>query len=128
MPPKRNITADITERMTLLKDKFEKVTRKQAALAQEQRDLADMLAALRVTLDWERTLQGTTATAAASQNGRWLGVGIGDAVRQLCNDKPKWGFKEIRDHLAESDFDFRGKRPGNAVSMALTRLKRTKKR
>lgn len=123
--PKRNITADISERMALLMGDLQKVTRRQAGLAEEQRSIEERIAALRVTLEWERTLQGTTATVAASQNGRWLGVGVRDAVLQLRDEKPNWGFKEIRDHLIESGFDFKGKRPGNAVGIVLMRMKRT---
>ena len=54
----------------------------------------------------------------------WAGISLHEAVVQLVAEHPEWGFEEVRNHLIETNFDFRSKRPGNAVNMTLMRLRR----
>jgi len=51
-------------------------------------------------------------------------VSIAEAVDQLLSQHPNWGFRELRDHLIESGFDFCGKTPSFVVNMALTQRRR----
>ena len=56
----------------------------------------------------------------------WSGGGVRNAVARLQGQHPEWGFKEIKEHMIETGFDFGGKKPGNTVNMAMMNLRRGK--
>ena len=122
----RDITSDVIERMERLQAELENLARERAALDEKQRAAEQRLQALRLVLDGERESRGETGGAAIPVSGRasWLGVGLRDAVRQLLQKHPEWGVRDIRERLAADGFDFKGKKPGNAVNMALVSLRR----
>ncbi len=126
-PMMRDITADIVERMAKLQDEIERIKEQRSALDAAERQIDQTLQALRVTLEWERARQGESKiTSAKATNGRnpWLGMPIADAVRQLIKEHPEWGRAEILERLTADGFDFKGKRAGNAVHMALVSVRR----
>ena len=122
----RDITVDISERMTALQKRIEELQRQRTALEEQLHTEEQRLQALRVVLDWEAATQGKLVTGKASIGGwnRWLGMTLRDAVQVLAEENPSWDFTKLRDRLIRDGFDFKGKRPGNAVGMALTSLRR----
>ena len=122
----RDITPDIDERMATVQKAIEELNRKRTALEEQLRTEEQRLQALRVVFDWEAAMRGTVVTGKASMGGRnrWLGMGLRDVVQVLVEENPSWDFTKLRDRIIRDGFDFKGKRPGNAVGMALTSLRR----
>ena len=115
----RDITGDLSERLTALQAELDEVRRKRQEIDAMEHDIENRLQAIKTTMEWERVLHGGT-------NGkvRWLGVGVADAVRQLTLEHPQWDFELIRDKLITDGFDFKSKKPGLSVNQALMRLRR----
>jgi len=121
----RNITQDITDRMEILRKKLDELRRKRSAIDMELTQIEEWLQALRTTLNWEEAFHGSPSptNAPASTPTAWLGVSLGKAIETLLKEHPTWGFRQIRDRLVHDGFDFKGKKPGNAVNMALIKLR-----
>jgi hypothetical protein len=126
MVMERDITADIGERMAALQKTIDELKRNRADLDEQVRIAEQRLQALRIVFDWEAAARGKVVTGKASISGRnrWLGMTLGEAVQTLIAENHSWSFEKIRDRLIRDGFDFKGKRPGSAVNMALNRLKR----
>jgi hypothetical protein len=122
----RDITSDITERMAALQETIEALNKKRAVLEDQVRIADQRLQALRVLFDWEGTSHGKRDVAKVSVDGQtsWLGMPLREAVRRLKGQFPDWPFEKIRDRLIQDGFDFKGKKPGSAVNMALISLRR----
>ena len=54
--------------------------------------------------------------ARKDKNGR--PSGIRQAVKELKENKPQWTKREVLNHLLKTGFDFKGKKPANAVNMS----------
>jgi len=122
----RNITAELAERMAKLQAELEGLSKQRMVLDDKQRLAEQKLQALRVILDWEKVSQGEPSHAATSADkaAAWLGVGPRAAVRQLLTEHPEWKVAEIRQRLEADGFDFKGKKPGNVINMAVVSLRR----
>jgi len=121
----RDITPELGERMAALQQRLDQLNKNRAALDEEERMIERHLQALRIVFDLEANGQGRSGVASSTVSGPapWLGVNVREAVRRLREQYPDWPFEKIRDRLIEDGFDFKGKRPGSAVNMALTILK-----
>lgn len=122
----QDITAELGERMAALQQRLDQLNRNRTALDEEQRTIEHQLQALRTVLDLEANRQGGSGVASSRVSGpaAWLGVNLREAVRRLSEQYPSWEFEQIRNRLIKDGFDFKGKRPGNAVHMALIGLRR----
>ena len=125
----RNIKADIKERMAILQKVIDDLNRKRTTLDEQLRIADERGKALRLLLDWEPPANGSPGAGkpSANETNLWLGVGLRDAVRRLMENNPGWDFERIRDRLVDDGFDFKGKKPGSAVNMAIISLRRTQK-
>jgi hypothetical protein len=112
--------------MERLQDTIEALNKQRTLVEEQLRTAEHRLQSLRVLLDWEGTSLGKPEATKLSVNGQtsWLGVPLRDAVRRLKEQFPDWTFERIRDRLIEDGFDFKGKKPGSAVNMALISLRR----
>lgn len=120
----RNIKADIKERMAILQKVIDDLNRKRTTLDEQLRIADERGKALRLLLDWEPPANGSPGVGKPSANETWFGVGLRDAVQRLMENNPNWDFKRVRDRLIDDGFDFKGKKPGSAVNMAIVSLRR----
>src|SRR3990172_1190019 len=121
-----DISQDLMTRIDVVQQDLEQIDKERAAL-EERRKLAEArLQALRTTLEWERVLHGEPPETVTT-NGVvrwWAGLEVKEAVVKLLSEHPNWKFVEIRDKLVQDGFDFKDKKPGNAVNMALVSLRK----
>lgn len=115
----RDISNELSERLVSLQEEADAIKRKRQELDAQEREVENRLQALKTTMEWERVLHGKS-------NGRapWVGIDVGDAVRKVLRDHPRWEHAQIRDFLLKEGFDFKGKKPGLSVNMALQHIKR----
>ena len=90
-----------------------------------ERLLHDM-AALREAMTVESRLTGQPIEPPPNGTINVSGRGLRDAIEFLDKQQPGMSQKEIRRFLDSVHFDFKGKKPGNAINMARVALRRKK--
>ena len=118
---------EVFSRLDILRAQFNEKRATIAILQEEVDQIARDIGVLNETLEVEGRLTGATGVEPHS-NGttRLIGIGLRDAVSILRNETPGISKKDILHRLEDIGFDFKGKKPGNAVHMAWISLDRMK--
>ena len=118
---------DVFSRLDKLRTQFNEKRAAIATLQEEVDQITRDIAVLNETLEVEARMTGTTEVEPHS-NGttRLIGIGLREAVGILRSEFTDITKKDILRRLQDIGFDFKGKKPGNAVHMAWISLDRRK--
>lgn len=119
-----NLTPGLKTRIEILEDELNNIEKERAILEDRRKQVGTVLQALKTSLVWESALHGEQQTPRPT--AWWVGFDLKNAVIKLKAEHPEWKFEQIRDKLVIDGFDFKGKKPGNAVNMALISLRQKK--
>lgn len=114
--------AHLKQRLAEMESAVKSLVQKKNEIESELQEAQTYMAALRHVLDKER--QGVQVSlslreeADVDQPSKFAGLNIRQALELMLKEKPSSSFKEARNALVHAHFDFKGKKPGNAVNMA----------
>ena len=114
----------LQERLAGLEERWRECRAEQERLNTEASQLSEDIASLKEAVAVEARLSGQPAEPSANGTINLIGLGLRDAVALLQQTLPGITQAEIRRRLDEIRFDFKGKKPGNAINMALVSLRR----
>jgi hypothetical protein len=119
----------LQERLEALGEKWKANQAQRDKLEAEAKQLLHDIAAIQEALGVEARFSGQTPSKPATNGGsRLLGLNLREAVALLRRENPGISQKEVRRHLEDIRFDFKGKKPGNAINMAWVYLDAKEKR
>lgn len=116
------VVAHLKQRLAEMESAVKSLVQKKNEVESKLQETQTYMAALRHVLDKE--LQGVQVSlslreeADVDQPSKFAGLNIRQALELMIREKPSISFKEARDMLVHAHFDFKGKKPGNAVNMA----------
>lgn len=109
----------LIERINKLTAEWTEKREKAASLNQEAGNLSDDISRLEKALEVEGRLSGQVIEKPALNGaGRFIGQGLREVVSTLRKETPDITKADISKYLQGIGFNFKGKRPGNAVHMA----------
>jgi len=118
----------LLERLEYFKEQHQKNRAKRDKLDIEADQLSRDMASVNETLEIEARLSNQRIEVPASNGARLLGLKLGKAISILKTENPAISKQGIRRKLEDIGFNFKGKRPGSAVHMALMVLDRERKK
>lgn len=109
----------LLSRLNSLKARWREIGAERQRLEHEAEQLAQDISALNTALEVEARLSGHPLPQTSARDiSKLLGLGLRDAIAALRHDSPGITKDGVRDILKEIGYDFKGKKPGNAVNMA----------
>ncbi len=124
--------AHLKQRLAEMESAVKSLVQKKNEIESELQEAQTYMAALRHVLDKER--QGVQVPlslreeAGLDQPSKFAGLNIRQALELMLKENPSISFKEARNALEHAHFDFKGKKPGNAVNMALVAIRARRKK
>ena len=113
----------LDERMESLRRQWQENRAERDRIEQEAEGLMHDLGAIKDALEVEiRHLGEVIVEHSRDGTSQLLGLKLRDAIALLRREVPGISQKQMRQRLEQVQFDFKGKKPGNAINMASVSL------
>ena len=126
---KTELQLELVKRLQGLSREYDDIHDKQEALELDADRIVDDISTLRAALEVEGRRSGQIIKESPGTNGKdkFIGMGLRDAVGLFRSEQPNITKEHIKQRLLEVGFNFKGKKPGNAIHMAWISLDRVNK-